>query len=169
MGEGLVFILACTLLAWLSVNWLGLWGNSAVQKALDARLKQTGRSVEGEKFFVGFASPGYAGALDPHEDVGYLVIYPDRLEFRSETRTVLLGREHVKSIGFRPNAHTLVGMGRWVSIEGVSESKRIRMQIEPREKNTLWGNLAYGKWLRGRLRQWMAVPSPKVPTSLPNP
>jgi len=157
-----VLVLAGTVLAWLAVNWLGLWGNAAIRKDLDAKLSRMGKPIEGEAYFVGFASPGYSGALDPHEDVGYLLLFPDRLEFRSETRTVILPRDHVQRVGFRPNAHSLVGMGRWISVEGATEGRRVRLQVEPRERNTLWGNLAYGKGLRHRLQQWLAVPSPRI-------
>jgi hypothetical protein len=49
----------------------------------------------------------------------------------------------------------LLGLGRWISLEGVADGKPIRLLIEPRERPTLLGNLLFSKALAGRLRRWM--------------
>src|SRR5688572_20969537 len=105
--------------------------------------------------FVGMASPSYRSIIDPHEDVGFLIVQPDRLEYHGETMEIVLKRDEVQGILFRPNAHTLAGLGRWIAIEGRVGGKLVRLLIEPRERPTLLANLAYGKKLKERLESWL--------------
>jgi hypothetical protein len=120
------------------------------------RMLETKGIVYKDAPFVGVATPRYSSMLDPHEEVGYLIAQPDRLEFHSETKTIEVFREQVKRIRFRPNVHTLLGLGRWVSVEGTADGKPIRLLIEPRDKPTLLGNFLRSKALLLRLRRWLA-------------
>ena len=58
------------------------------------------------------------GLVDAHEDVGYLLFRGDELLFLSETRTIRILRSQVNSAQFRSNVHSLLGLGRWISIDG---------------------------------------------------
>ena len=143
----LLLFLAC---AWLFLVVLGLFGNGAMKRAMGQRMHNERPFDKTERYFVGFSRPSYKSALDPHEDVGFLVLHEDRLEFWGGEHRVSLDRRCVTGVRFRPNTHSIVGLGRWVSIEAVVDEKPVRMLIEPREKATLLGTLLCSKPRRDR-------------------
>jgi hypothetical protein len=156
------FLLLCgfPVSAWALMNFFGLHQNRAIRAELARRFK-LGPPGEGpERHFVGVARPAYRGLLDPHEDVGFLFLEPRRLLFRGDSMEIALERDAIRQIRFRPNAHSLVGLGRWVSVEGVVEGKPVRLLIEPRERRTLLGNLRASRTLRARLERWVEEPGP---------
>lgn len=150
---GIGLLVASTVLGWLAVNAFGLYQNRAMQ--LETRSLLKGRAnIPANAPFVGYASPRYTSLLDAHEDVGYLLSLPDRLVFQSQMRRVEITRSQLRRIGFRPNVHTLLLLGRWISIEGLADGRPIRMLIEPRMRGTLLGNFRRSRELRDRLRAW---------------
>ena len=153
-GPGLWLLVLSTVLGWLAVNQFGFFENGWMRWQLERILKSDGKELTGELVFVGFATPTYSSMLDAHEDVGFLRILPDRLVFASESRNVEVMKSSVTEVRFRMNVHTLVGLGRWVSVEGKVNDKPIRMLLEPRERPTLLGNLLYSKKLRQKLIDW---------------
>lgn len=145
-----VFImLAGTVAAWVAMSLFGLWGNASMRRLLDARIKD-----QGERVFVGFASPKYTGLLDAHEDVGFLIFGKDALAFVGDSRRVEIFRDDVVRVRFRPNAHTVVGLGRWVCVEGVVKGQPVRMFVEPRERPTMLGNLWQSGTLKRKIEAW---------------
>lgn len=155
LGPGLWLLLSGNIMGWLALDAFGLYQNDQMRDSLKKILEiRNEPSFEG-CMFVGFSTPRYHGLLDAHEDVGFLRILPDKLVFVSETRKVELPREDVRGVRFRPNVHSLVGLGRWVSLEGKHEGKSLRMVLEPRERSTMMGNFRYGKVLRKQLIQWL--------------
>ena len=138
-------------MGWLSLSLFGLWGNATMRRLLDARIKD-----QGERWFVGFASPKYTGLLDAHEDVGFLIFGKDVLTFAGDSRRVEILRDDVVRVRFRPNVHSVVGLGRWVSVEGVVKGSPIRMFVESRERPTMLGNLRLSRKLRKRIESWVA-------------
>ncbi|MFQ3587158.1 MAG: hypothetical protein SNJ76_05790 [Fimbriimonadaceae bacterium] len=135
---------------------MGLYDNEAMRRESEARLAARGGDKPGERYFVGFARPSYTGLLDPHEDVGFLIVHADRLEFLGERHDLVVDRSRIESIRFRRSIHSWVGLGRWVSIEGAIEGKPFRMLVEPREMGTLRANRRFGSRLRKRLQDWLA-------------
>lgn len=154
VGPGLWLLLAGTVLGWLAVNQFGLFQNANMKRQLRLILEAKGESAE-DGPFVGIATPHYSSTIDPHEDVGFLRLYADRISFVSETRTLDLAKSDLKTVRYRANVHSLLGLGRWVSLEGVNDGKAFRLLIEPRERPTLLGNLRYSKLLADRLRRWL--------------
>lgn len=140
--------------AWIAVGLFGLVGNGAMRHEIGRRLHQERPFEQTEKVFVGIASPTFRSALDPHEDVGYLLIYPDRAEFFGGGRRFIIYRRDVVKVRVVPNTHTVLGLGRWIAIEAVVSGLPARLLIEPREKKTLFGNLVYSKKLLLRLKGW---------------
>lgn len=130
-----------------------------MERQLERILDAQGKKPNGEKIFVGFATPKYTSALDAHEDVGFLVIDPDNLRFLSETREVDIPRSSIKEVRTRPNVHTLLLLGRWVSVEGEMDGRPIRLLVEPRQHRTLLRNRGESRMLVKRLQVW--APSPK--------
>lgn len=145
---------------WVFLSLMGFAGNGGMKREVSKRLHHERPFDQTEKYFVGFARPTYKSALDPHEDIGFLILHPGTVEFWGSELQVSLTKESVAGIRYRPNTHTLVGLGRWVSIEAVVEEKPVRMLVEPRVKATVIGNLIYSKKLLNRLREWKAEKPP---------
>ena len=146
---GLGWLAFATLVGWASVSLFGLWGNAAMRRQLAARIKDPG-----ERWFVGFASPKFSGLLDAHEDVGFLILGKDVLLFAGDSRRVELPKDCVARVGFRPNVHSCLGLGRWVSVEGVVRGTPVRMLLEPRERSTMLGNFRLSGRLRREIENW---------------
>lgn len=160
MGDGLAWLVAMPIVGWMAVNLFGHFENATMRDAMRARLVQQGVDLGESRTFVGFARPGRSGLLDPHEDVGFLVVRADELEFVGETHRVRVPRDAVVRVRFRMNIHSWVGLGRWVSIEGTLEDTPIRLLVEPREKSTLLGNRIFSTELCRRLREWLEKKDP---------
>lgn len=158
-GPGLWLIGAGTVLGWLALNQFGFFENGKMRRTLERTLRDREEEIPADRNFVGFATPRYAGTVDPHEDVGFFFLLPDRAVFLSETRRVEVERSQVTEVRFRPNVHTVVGLGGWISLEGIAEGRPIRMMIEPRDRKTLLGNMRRRKALLSKIRRWLKLPS----------
>jgi hypothetical protein len=154
-GPALWSLLASTVLGWLAVNQFGFFENRRMEGQLKRILDAQEQKLTAEHYFVGFATPKYSSMLDAHEDVGFLCLYPDRLQFVSESRRIELSKSEISDVRFRPNVHSIIFLGRWVSVEGVSGGKQVRLLVEPRVKTTLLGNRLYGAKLRSQLKKWL--------------
>ena len=154
LGPGLAMLLISTVLGWLALNSFGLFENLQMQRELEQILKNRKDEVAAESWFVGLTTPKYRGLLDAHEDVGFLQILPEKLSFVSETRKIELLKSEIRRIRYRGNVHSLVFLGRWVSVEGESGGKPVRMLLEPRERPTMLGNFRESSVLRARLTKW---------------
>ncbi len=159
LGRGLAALVAAAVVGWIALNFLGLYQNRAIHREMEMRLRSERPRPPYRRYFVGMATPAFRGWLDPHEDVGYLMLYPDRIEFFGERHRVVIEREKIVDIRVRPNVHTLVGLGRWVSVEATVDGKPARLLIEIRQRNTLLGNLRMSRTLLKKLRKWLAEPS----------
>jgi len=180
LGRGLWFFAGSPIVLWLAMNFLGLFRNGAMRSLLAARLTTlhpelgavlAPRSIRAESpksgsknpkskiqnlpWFVGVATPKHTSLLDPHEDIGFLIVHPDRLQFLGDHLSLMVEKNDVSAVQFRMNPHTLVGLGRWVSVEGQSGGQRIRLQIEPRERSTLMANMLLSAKLKRTLQQWL--------------
>jgi hypothetical protein len=158
----LLWIAAFIAAAWVLLALLGFFGNGAMRKEMGRRLHIERAFDKTPRFFVGFARPTYKSALDAHEDVGFLLLHPDRIEFWGSEVKVSIDRRDVTGTRFRPNTHTIVGLGRWVSIEAVVGEKPVRLLVEPRVKSTLFGNLIFSKKLLKAIQDWKAEGPPAV-------
>jgi hypothetical protein len=139
---------------WFEVNLFGFFGNSRMRREIIRKvLAKAGRDAS-DGTFVGFAQPSYVGLLDAHEDLGFLFLDKDSLEYFGEVHRVTLLKSEVQGVRYRPNVHTALGLGRWVSVEAKQNGKPVRLLIEPRESNTLLANRRLGKELRTRIEEW---------------
>ena len=85
---GVSMVALGVILGWLATNWFGAMPNRAMRGQLERILKVKGEDLGSATWFVGFATPRYSSALDPHEDVGFLLLEPTRIRFlRSTTST----------------------------------------------------------------------------------
>jgi hypothetical protein len=152
---GVSMLVVATVVGWLALNQFGLFNNGKMRRQLERILTADGAKLPSDRAFVGYSSPKYRGVLDAHEDVGFLCFLADRLLFLSETRTVEVMRVEVNSVGFRANPHSLVGLGRWISVDGVRDDKPIRLLIEPRDRKTMLANRRRGKLILSRIKRWL--------------
>lgn len=155
-NEGLLFCAAGIVALWLGVNFLGLFRNGSMKRAMELRLKASVYDAPKDPFFVGFARPAFKSALDPHEDIGFVLLYPDRIEFFGDRDTISLPKSCLSGVKLRPNPHSWALLGGWVSVEGVLEGESVRMLFEPRERATLWGNRRLRRELKKRIEDWLA-------------
>jgi hypothetical protein len=156
----MVWIGAFIAAAWVLLALLGFFGNGAMRREMGRRLHIERAFDKTPRFFVGFARPTYKSALDPHEDVGFLILHKDRIEFWGDEVKVSIDKRDVTGARFRANTHTIVGLGRWVSIEAVVGEKPVRLLVEPREKATLIGNFLFSKRLLSAVREWKSEGPP---------
>jgi hypothetical protein len=155
IGPGLWYLASSTVIGILAVNQFGFFENGTMRRQLELILKAQEAEVTGEYLFVGFATPKYSSMLDAHEDVGFLQILDDRLVFVSESRRLELMKADIKEVRTRPNAHSILGLGRWVSVDSELGDKRFRLLVEPREKATMLGSSRYSKRLVQRIQEWL--------------
>lgn len=154
-AEGLLWNTAAVAVLWLGVNFLGLFRNGSMKRALFLRLKASVYDIPDDPFFAGFARPTFRSAIDPHEDIGYVLLYPDRIEFFGDKDTISLPKASLKSVRLRSNPHSWALLGGWVSVEGTLEGAPVRMLLEPRERSTLWGNRGLRRELKQRIERWL--------------
>ncbi|MFW5696967.1 MAG: hypothetical protein ACOCX1_00225, partial [Fimbriimonadaceae bacterium] len=81
IGNLVIATLTFMVATWLFTNLLGQFENGAMRHELIRFSIKRREPCRSPHYFVGFASPGYRNALDPHEDVGFIYLKPDRLEF----------------------------------------------------------------------------------------
>ena len=154
LGLGLWLVIGGTAVGWLALNLFGLLGNAFMRREIKRNLTARGINFNAPNFFVGFARPRFFSILDAHEDLGYLFLRDEEIEFVGEDHRISLPRNQIQGIRFRPNVHTWVGIGRWISIEGKVKNLPVRLNIEPRERNYLLLNLLDGNRVKATLESW---------------
>jgi hypothetical protein len=155
--EGMAWVALGVAAMWVAVNFLGLFKNDSMKRALHRRMQAilSPGEIPDDPVFVGFARPAYSSAIDPHEDVGFLLLHPEKIEFFGDGRRIELLKKSIVGVQLRPNPHSWAFLGGWVSVEGIVDGAPVRMLFEPREKNTLLGNRALRKALKSRLETWL--------------
>lgn len=161
LGIGFWILLAGQVSTWIALNFTGLWDNGAMRRALYKEFQILKPNYRGWKMFVGYATGPYSSWLDPHEDIGYCCLTGETLEFYGDARVRTVQRADVKRVHWRPNVHTLLGLGRWIVVETVENGKPVVYKFEPRDKDTLLGNLIAGRRLRQRLENWLNSERPR--------
>ena len=162
IGPGLWVLLGGQVVGWLALNLFGLFENGRIRRDSMRNLTLRRPPAPGPVVFVGCASSKHHSMLDAHEDVGFLAFGPQELEFIGDEKRMRILREQINNVRFLPNVHTIVGLGRWVSVEATINGLPVRLLLEPRERNTLMGNLALSGWLRKTIDDWRKgiLPSP---------
>ena len=151
---GIALCLLALVTGWLAVNQFGFFDNARLRREIAKKsLAKVGRDASGG-IFVGFARPSYVGLLDAHEDLGFFFLDEHSLEYLGELHQVSLDRNDVLGVRYRPNIHSTLGLGRWVSIDAMHKGKPIRVLVEPREHTTLLENRKRGSELKAKLEEW---------------
>ena len=153
-GVGLWILAGGQLLGWVALNLFGLFENGRIKRDSMRNLALRRPPAPGPVIFVGCASSKHHSVLDAHEDVGFLAFGVHEIEFIGDERRMRILREQINRIRYLPNVHTIVGLGRWISIEATINGLPVRLLLEPRERNTLLGNLALSSWLRKTIENW---------------
>jgi hypothetical protein len=169
-GPGLRVVALCAafpVVGWLAVGLLGMVGNGAVRREMERRLDRALPGCRDSRMFVGFAGPGHRSALDPHEEVGWLLVREDALELVGDRTRTLVPRCRVRAVRRAPNSHTWLGLGGWVAIEWEAEGSPALALVEPRESPTHFGNRPLGRDLASQLDEWSRTG--RVPDCLARP
>lgn len=143
---------------WTTLALFGYWGNDRMRTAIGRRLDRAAPPSQGDhvqRFFVGMARPTYKNALDPHEDVGFLTLHEEKLEFFGDQITFEMPKATFSSVRFRMNPHTILGLGRWISLEGEKDGQKLRLYFESRENSILMGNWRPSGKIRTALQEWL--------------
>lgn len=133
---------------WLGVCYLGQAGSGAVRRKVERELHKAHPFDQRERHFVGFAPPGHKGLLDAHEDLGFILLDEEQIQFFGEKHRLRLPWSDFSDVRFQANIHTLLGLGGWTALLGERNGKPIRVLIEPRSKMTAIGNAFAGARLR---------------------
>jgi len=157
LGEPIRWMIGGTIAAWWFTNWFGLFQNGTMRAEVKRLVREP---ITDQDEFVGFARPAFGSFTDAHEDVGFLCLGADRIKFVSEQRVVQVFRAEVRSIHYRPNVHSVILLGRWIAIEGISDGQKIRLLVEPRRYGTMFANFRYSRTLKHRLEEWWKSPPP---------
>ncbi len=152
-----VYSLLFFAVGWLGTNFLGLWGNVGMRKQMETRFRSRFPEDSDRRFFVGFARPSYRGLLDPHEDIGFLILRPEGVQFLSDDTDFSIPANVVTSVRRKGNIHSTLGLGGWVCVEAEVNNKIVQMLVEPREKRTLLGNKSLSKVLVKMLKEHLSV------------
>ncbi|MBI1755808.1 MAG: hypothetical protein HYR64_01710 [Fimbriimonas ginsengisoli] len=158
---GLWLLASGQVLAWLALNFVGLYENRAMRAALEREFLILKPGFRGWRLFAGYASEGYSSVLDPHEDLGYLLLTPDGIEFIGDSRRLVIRRNQVLRIFRKPNVHTFVGLGGWVCVEALEAGHPRVHRFEPRQRDSLLGNFLLLGGLKRRLTNWLKRDGPQ--------
>lgn len=144
----LALIGSCPVLIWFALAYLPGYANGRMRSEIARRLDRESPGPK-EAVFVGYASLGYRGALDPHEDVGFLIVRPGEVEFYGDGVRLRMPWGPDCAVERSGNVHSLVGLGGWVVLRSPGET----WLIEPREGRGLWKNRQVARDLEDRLRE----------------
>ncbi|MBL8041249.1 MAG: hypothetical protein JNM04_07860 [Chthonomonas sp.] len=156
---GLGLLALAIVCSWLALNCFGWPGNSKMRIAIGRAYNAERGIFTGPRWFVGMATPAYRNPWDPHEDIGFLVLHDDRIEFFGERIRLALPHDCLTGIGRRANAHSWVGIGGWLCIEGTLNGQDVRLLIEPRERNLIVHNRTVAKQIKAEIQKRIA-PAP---------
>jgi hypothetical protein len=151
---GTVLLLVGPVVGWLTVNRFGFFGNESLRREIQKKVLAKAGKDASSGIFVGFARPSYVGLLDAHEDLGFLFLGSETLEYLGEVHQVSIPRKDVKGVGYKANIHSALGLGRWISIDAVHKAKPVRVLVEPREFKTLLANKKRGAKLKREIDEW---------------
>jgi hypothetical protein len=151
---GILLCVVALVVGWFAVNQFGFFGNEALRRDIQKKVLSKAGKDASSGMFVGFARPSYVGTLDAHEDLGFLFLGSESLEYLGEIHQVSIPRKDVKAVSYRPNIHSALGLGRWVAIDAIHKGKPVRVLVEPREAKTLLGNKQRGAKLKKEIEDW---------------
>jgi len=150
----IVYLFLFVAIGYLATGIVGSWSNHTLARQLRFRFQAQGIAVADDAWFVGFARPNYRSSLDPHEDIGFLTLSHDGAEFRGEELHVQVAMTDLSRVVLRSNIHSWLGFGGWVSFEGAVNGQPVRLLVEPRRSETLWGNAAARRDLFRSAKRW---------------
>lgn len=155
LGFMWIYLLGATpVMLVFTINFFGLYQNRTLRGEMLSLLTKKYPDETARSVFVGFSRPNRRSAIHHHEDIGWLIMRADAIEFLGETKKYSIPRSDITAIRLAWNINTIFGLGRWVSIEGRLGGKAIKMLVEPRERRTMLGNFRFAKTLMTTLRSW---------------
>lgn len=145
---------AALLVGLVVFHFTGLWDNAKMREALRERYRAEPLWEDGHRFFVGFASASYEGLLDPHQDVGWLLLTGSRLVFLGDRFQFDFALTDIYRLERGFSAHTLLGSG-WQLLRGAREKREFVLRFESRDADRVFGLCAANRHLERALRAWL--------------
>jgi hypothetical protein len=133
-------------------------GNKGLRRQIENRFLAEKPETKGDKFFVGFSTPKYRDALDPHEDVGFLILGESDLEFYGGHLNFSFRRSSIQKVKFQANPHSFLFLGKFIRIEAEEDGSPVVVLVEARERKTLWGNRILTQQLRKQIQDYAQTP-----------
>jgi hypothetical protein len=153
-GEKAAIVLVALVVGLIVFHYTGLFQNARMRTAMAKRAERLPEWEGAERFFVGYATRGYAGALDPHEDVGWLLLSPDELVFEGERYRFRYPRRGIGRVGRSFGVHSLVGVS-WVSAIAVADDgAAASLRFESRDADHIFSLRRANLRLRKSLQVW---------------
>lgn len=151
-------------IGWGMTAFFGYLGNGSLQEGLAVQRHAVAPFEKRPRWFVGLATPGFKSALDPHEDVGFLILHPEKMEIFGERVRLPILRSQIRAIRRRPNIHSWLFLGGWISIEGEREGQPFRILIEPRMSPAVLLNALARRRLLAEWTHWWqhGLPTPEA-------
>jgi hypothetical protein len=154
----LMWVGVTIVVGWFAVCLFGQVGSGGVRKAMAIRLQNERPGDPFPKWFVGFARPTHKSLIDHHEDLGWLILEDELLVVLGSIRRFEIPRRMVTGIKREPNAHSILGLGGWIKIEGEVGGEKIGLRLEPRIKPTLLGNRMKIGPIQREIKSWLQQP-----------
>lgn len=150
--EALVSFVFGLVVAYLGVNFLGLYGNRKMRLELGRRYSKGDDGDLG--WFVGVATPGYMNVWDAHEDIGFLKLSSEHLVFQGDSKKLEIPRNSIRRVSRKSNPHSYLLLGGWIVIDGILDHKPIRLLLEPRDRNSLLANKRISRQMLKEIQDW---------------
>ncbi len=148
----LVSFFVAVIVAYVSVNFLGLSGNRKMRLELGRRFS---KGEDGDLgWFVGVATPSYMNVWDPHEDIGFLKLSSEHLVFQGDSKRLEIPRNSIRRVSKKSNPHSFLLLGGWIVIDGILNHKPIRLLLEPRVKSSLLANKRISRQMLKEIQDW---------------
>ncbi len=136
----LLLMFGSSVVGWLLINCLGLYDNSTMRTELGRRLDRDLGAEPRRQIFIGYSKPKFRSILDPHENVGFLIIEPDKwILFGEQAKRIILTKD-ILEVSWRKNTHSSILLGGFLRLDYRDSTGIQTVNIESREKGTLLAN-----------------------------
>lgn len=162
-GAFFLGILAASGLVYLLQDRIALLGNHRARRVLWEKTEHLlGSPLPPTRFFVQLKATAEQGGLmrEHRDDIGWLLVYPEHLEFIGDRLRVTLPRTEVEGVQRGPDLARIGLGGSWIELTmRASETGAGRLRLLTREGSRVSETGAGARALEQHLRHWMASPA----------
>jgi hypothetical protein len=148
------YVALVMVVGWVTTSLFGQVGSGGVKRWMAHKLQDERPADPNPKWFIGFATPDYRSMLDPHEDLGWLVLAEDEIDLIGTQLRLQIPRGALTQVTRKANPHTALGLGGWIAIDWEENGVVSQIFLEPRARPTVLGNKLMIKRLIVELETW---------------